>query len=148
MKFRKAISTDAKTLAKNNVMMAKESENVDIDFNTTLAGISSVLEDSSKGFYVVAEDKGEIIGQLMITFEWSDWRNKAIWWIQSVYIVGPWRRKGVFSGLLQEIYTLGEKEGVSCFRLYVHGLNRGAIEVYRKLGLVEGKYVMFECCND
>ena len=142
------MSKDAEILAKHNVMMAKESENVDIDFDTTLAGISSVLDDNSKGFYLVTEEKGDIVGQLMITYEWSDWRNKVIWWIQSVYVSSNFRLKGVFSGLLQAVYSLGEKEGVSCFRLYVHCSNSGAIEVYRKLNLAEGKYVMFEFCKD
>ena len=112
----------------------------------TFEGVLSVLEDPGKGFYLVVEEKGALIGQLMITFEWSDWRNKNIWWIQSVYIKPLWRKKGVFRNLLTEVYRLGQTNGVQFFRLYVHRSNADAIKVYRQLKMVEGCYQIFEHC--
>lgn len=144
MIIRMAVEDDAWVLADHNVMMARESENVDIDVKTTLLGIKSVLADMSKGFYLVAEEEGEIIGQLMITFEWSDWRDKNIWWIQSVYIVKDWRKKYVFQQMLDEVYQLGRLQEVDIFRLYVYADNFGAIAAYKRLKMKQMKYLVFE----
>ena len=146
MIIRKVVEDDAEVLAKHNVSMAKESENIDIEYDITHSGIQAVIMDSTKGFYLVAEENGDIVGQLMITFEWSDWRNENIWWIQSVYIEPSWRRKGVFGDLLEEIYRLGMAKGVHIFRLYVHRSNVDAIEVYRHLKMVDNTYQIFERC--
>ena len=146
MLFRPARKTDARDIAAHNVALALESENVNISFDLTREGVRSVLDDPQKGFYLVVEEKGSLIGQLMITFEWSDWRNENIWWIQSVYIEPSWRRKGVFRDLLEEVYRLGMAKGVHIFRLYVHRSNVDAIEVYRHLKMVDNTYQIFERC--
>jgi RimJ/RimL family protein N-acetyltransferase len=144
MILREAIEDDAEILARNNVLMAKESENVDIDYEFTLSGILSVLCDSNKGFYLIAEEDGVIFGQLMITYEWSDWRNHNIWWIQSVYISRDRRMNHIFRTMLEEVYRLGKIEGVKVFRLYVHSENLGAINAYKKVDMSQKKYLVFE----
>jgi len=95
MQIRKASLDDAEKIAKNNVMLALESENMEIEYETTLEGIKTLIKNDEKGFYIVAEDGGSIIGQLMVTYEWSDWRGEDIWWLQSIYVNKEWRRKGV-----------------------------------------------------
>jgi GNAT superfamily N-acetyltransferase len=142
--IRLAKKVDARVIAAHNVALAEESEKITISLDQTFEGVMSVLEDPGKGFYLVVEEKGVLIGQLMITFEWSDWRNKNIWWIQSVYIKPLWRKKGVFRNLLTEVYRLGQTNGVQLFRLYVHRSNADAIKVYRQLKMVEGSYQIFE----
>jgi GNAT superfamily N-acetyltransferase len=90
-------------IAHNNMLLARESENMALNPATALAGVQAILTDPSKGFYLVAEERHTIIGQLMITYEWSDWNNTMMWWIQSVYTKREWRKHGVFMKLLNEI---------------------------------------------
>ncbi|MBU0498376.1 MAG: GNAT family N-acetyltransferase [Candidatus Thermoplasmatota archaeon] len=144
MQIRRAASSDAKVLASHNVMLAQESENCKIELETTLAGVYSVLADPSKGFYVVALENEKIVGQLMITFEWSDWRNRQIWWVQSVYVKFGFRRKGVFQNMFKYIETEAKTACVSLIRLYVHDTNVNACLVYDALGLQPAPYHMYE----
>ncbi|MBM4249916.1 MAG: GNAT family N-acetyltransferase [Euryarchaeota archaeon] len=140
MRIRNAGLEDAETVARFNVLLAKESEGEELEYRTVLKGVRTLLLDERKGFYLVALEKGEIVGQVMVTYEWSDWRNRNIWWIQSVYVTKPWRRRGVFRDLFEELWVRAAKEGVGLLRLYVHGANRRALEVYRRLGMEKTPY--------
>jgi hypothetical protein len=93
MIIRKANINDAENIANHNIKLAKESEGLDISKEEALNGVKGILNDSKKGFYLVAEHDDKIVGELMITYEWSDWRGKNIWWIQSAYVKKPWRKK-------------------------------------------------------
>ncbi len=144
MIIRKANINDAETIAENNVKLAYESEGLKISYETTLEGVKSVLSDPTKGFYLVAEKDNEIIGELMITFEWSDWRSKNIWWIQSVYVKESWRRKNVFKILVEKTKKIAIENDVSIIKLYVHSENKKAITAYNRVGMKKTPYEVYE----
>ena len=144
IRIRLAQPNDVESIASNNVLLAKESEEKKISYEQTYCAVTSVLADATKGLYLVAEYQGKIIGQLMITFEWSDWRNENIWWIQSVFVEKRWRRQGIFHQLLNKVYVLGCEKGVHIFRLYVHTSNKAAIAIYRKCLWMQKDYLVFE----
>ena len=109
------------------------------------AGVDAVLGDESKGLYFVAEAEGRVVGQLMITFEWSDWRNAQFWWIQSVYVHPDWRRKGIYRSMHGAIINLARSQpGVCGVRLYVEGDNHIAKCVYERVGLSPSSYQEYE----
>lgn len=143
--IRVALPEDGEIIAARNREMAFETEDRVLDCVIARKGAMSVLEDPAKGWYLVAESGGEIIGQCMITLEWSDWRDGQIWWIQSVYIIPECRRTGVFS----EMYAWIADAARNCpdvvgLRLYVEHENQAAREAYRRLGMDETPYVMYE----
>ena len=144
MIIRKANINDAETIAENNVKLAYESEGLKISYETTLEGVKSVLSDPTKGFYLVAEKDNEIIGELMITFEWSDWRSKNMWWIQSVYVKESWRRKNVFKILVEKTKKIAIENDVSIIKLYVHSENKKAITAYNRVGMKKTPYEVYE----
>ena len=122
--IRKAELKDAGTIAKFNTLMAKGTENMELDSQTAIRGAKAIIKDPHKGFYLVAEMKGEIIGQLMVTNEWSDWRNKYFLWIQSLYVREEFMQKGIFSSLLHHLKDITRyKKNVTCLRLYVEKTN-------------------------
>jgi len=135
---------DLQTIAAFNSAMAEETEGRALQKDIILPGVEAVLQDPLKGFYLLAEDEGKIIGQLMITFEWSDWRNGNIWWIQSVYVQPEARRKGVYKSLYEEVCRIALKSKVTGIRLYVDEFNDDAQKVYSSLGMRESHYVMYE----
>ena len=125
--------------------MAAETENVQLDKNTVTKGVSAVIEDPAKGQYYVAEKKGKIIGSLLTTFEWSDWRNGTVLWIQSVYILPEFRRKGVYSNMYKHIKArVLENEKLNGIRLYADKDNDVAHKTYLKLGMNPDHYITFE----
>lgn len=144
MIIRKAKIEDAETIAKNNVVLAKESENMTIEQDTTFKGVKAVISNSDRGFYLVAENDDEILGEVLVTYEWSDWQNKNMWWVQSAYVEKKYRRKSIFSKLLEEVKKLGKKEGVDIIRLYVYRKNFNAINVYNHLNMNEKPYIIYE----
>lgn len=145
MNIRIATSADAAPLVEFNQAMALETEGVRLDAQTLKSGVEAVFADEKKGFYVVAETDGEIIGGLMITFEWSDWRANWFWWIQSVYITPEFRGKGVYRRLYEFVAGKAKERGDVCgFRLYVEKENRAAQAVYEKLEMDESHYLMYE----
>ncbi len=147
MNIRKAILGDAEDITKQNILLAKESEKVVLDANTVFAGVNAVLSDKRKGFYIVAEEDNVIIGQMMITFEWSDWRNTNIWWIQSVYVQKQWRKKKIFSELFQYIQQQARKHHVSILRLYTYESNTVAQIVYQQIGMQKEPYMFYQKTN-
>lgn len=143
--IRKAQGTDAKSLVEFNQAMALETEGKTLKPEILKNGVEAVFEDSDKGFYVVAESAGEIVGGLMVTYEWSDWRNSWFWWIQSVYITPDFRGKRIYSKLYEFVKNLAREKGNVCgFRLYVEKENVNAQKVYEKLGMEASYYLMYE----
>jgi ribosomal protein S18 acetylase RimI-like enzyme len=145
VQIRRATLDDAQTIAAHNAAMAQETENVLLDAERVRLGVDAVLRDPAKGFYTVAALNGVVIGQLMITFEWSDWRNGTFWWIQSVYVQPEYRRLGVYRRLYQHV--LGEAEArpdVCGIRLYVSKENSAARQVYERLAMHAAHYDMYE----
>jgi GNAT superfamily N-acetyltransferase len=104
---------DADILARFNVELAKESENLALDPARVKAGVEALLRDPAKGTYFVAEAGGAVVGQLLITHEWSDWRNGDFWWLQSVYVRSDFRRRGVFQALFDHVLASAKRQGMS-----------------------------------
>jgi GNAT superfamily N-acetyltransferase len=143
--IRAARATDAAVIARFNRAMALETEQRKLSLPRVLRGVKALLIDPAKGAYFVAESGGEVIGQLLITYEWSDWRNGNFWWIQSVYVAPAWRGRGVFKGLHAHIERLAQKRKDVCgLRLYVDAQNTKAKEVYARLGLKVTHYELWE----
>ena len=142
---RPAIHDDIEFLVRGNAQMALETENLSLDMDRLRRGVHAVFDDSSRGFYLIAEVNGSRAGQMMITSEWSDWRNGVFWWIQSVYTVPEFRRRGVFHALYAEATALAQKSGSVCgLRLYVDAHNLQAQAIYRRCGMHETAYRLFE----
>lgn len=144
MQIRRATKNDSSAIIKHNILLAKESEGEKLDLVIAKKGVETLFSHPEKGFYLVAEEDNRIIGQLMITFEWSDWRNKDIWWIQSVYVEKDHREKGVFTELFNEIKKQAQNQDVPLLRLYVHKHNINAQKVYEKRNMTKGTYVFYE----
>lgn len=145
MNIRLARKEDASALVDFNQAMALETEGKTLDSQVLTQGVNAVFSDEKKGFYVVAEDAGKIAGGLMVTFEWSDWRDGWFWWIQSVYILPDYRGKRIYSLLYQFVKDEAQKQGDVCgFRLYVEKENEKAQKVYEKLGMESSHYLMYE----
>ena len=144
MRIRLADLEDVEQMAQNNILLAKESEGASVDYSISLSAVKAVISDKNKGFYVVAEENNQVVGQLMVTYEWSDWRNKMMWWIQSVYIKKDYRRKGVFKMLFGMVEEMARKNSVSVIRLYVHSENRDAARVYERIGMEKTPYLIYQ----
>ena len=138
---RRAALSDLDRLVEFNAAMALETEGRNLEHSLLRAGVQGVLEDSSRGYYVVGEVPQQnthsvVIGQLLITYEWSDWRNANFWWIQSVYVQQEWRNCGVFQALYRHVYDHAQARTDVCgVRLYVEHENTTAQAVYAKMGL-------------
>lgn len=145
IRIRPATKQDAEVIVLQNLSLAMESEGITLDKELVRKGVLALLDDKNKGFYIVAEENNRIIGQLMITVEWSDWRNKPIWWIQSVYVQKNWRHKTVFTRLLAFVRTQALEQNVAFLRLYVHHDNQTAIQVYEKSGWSKEPYLFYQC---
>jgi GNAT superfamily N-acetyltransferase len=132
---------DTPFLVEGNRIMAWETEHHALDPAILSAGVAAVFQDTRCGFYLIAELDGKPVGQLMVTYEWSDWRNGWIWWIQSVHVIESARRQGVFSTLFQSVEDGARAQGnVRGFRLYVERDNQIAQATYQKLGMLETAY--------
>src|SRR5215469_9421853 len=133
---RPATKSDQPTLIEFNQAMAWETEHKVLEFDAISRGVAAVFDDPAKGFYLVAERGTSVVGQLMITTEWSDWRNGWFWWIQSVYVHPEARRQGIFRLLFDEAKRLGKAKGnVVGLRLYVEKHNTTAQSTYLGLGM-------------
>ena len=145
IQIREAIKSDAGQIAEFNARLASETEAIQLLPDVVGPGVEAMLADPSKGRYWVAEAGGRIVGQIMVTYEWSDWRNGMIWWIQSVYVRPESRRKGVFSGLFRHVESLAAAApGVVGLRLYVERNNARAQQTYKALGMVKPGYLVME----
>lgn len=145
MLIRKAKMQDLRALVQFNQAMAQETEALTLDETTLIKGVNTLLNHPEKGFYLVAEIEGEIVGSLMVTFEWSDWRAKDYYWIQSVYIRPQNRRRGIYAKLYAEVKQLAAANGgAASFRLYVEQENTTAQQTYQALGMKQSYYLMYE----
>jgi GNAT superfamily N-acetyltransferase len=145
LKIREAVLSDAPVVAAFNLLLAEESEGLRLEEAIVHAGVTAMLKDPAKGRYYVAEAEGTVVGQVMITYEWSDWRNGNMWWIQSVYVKPEFRRAGVFRSLFNYLRNLAQtRKDVCSLRLYVHSENTRAHESYKRLGMTLTQYEVFE----
>ena len=147
--IRAATLSDTAVVADFNLRMAWETEQRRLDISRAQAGVAALLSDSAKGTYFLAETEKDgatvVAGQLLITYEWSDWRNGNFWWIQSVYVSEGFRARGIFRALFDHIQTLARaRKDVCGLRLYMDAHNHGARRTYERLGLQPTNYEMFE----
>lgn len=143
--IRPAQLSDAPTIAEFNRAMAWETEEKELPSEIILAGVQTLLATPAYGFYIVAEMDQQIVACLMITTEWSDWRNGVLWWIQSVFVAPDYRRRGIYRRMYELVKDLADGEPSVCgFRLYVERDNARAQTTYRSLGMTQTPYLVFE----
>lgn len=143
--IRNATTADASTIADYNNRLAEETEARSLDPVLIGPGVEAIIADLSKGRYWVAVAGDEIIGQIAVTYEWSDWRNGMMWWISSVYVNSDHRRRGVYSSLYRHVESQAKSDPeVIGIRLYVEKENKKAQETYKKLGMDMTKYRIME----
>ncbi len=175
--IRRAEERDLPLIVRYNCLMASETEGITLSVDTVSAGVRSVLEEPTRGFYLIAEAKPVLtrpsveklyeddgtfwapegtpsrpppasptpVGQLMVTYEWSDWRCGDFWWIQSVYVEPDWRRRGVFRAMFDQVMQEAEtRVDVVGLRLYTATSNDKAKAAYRQLGMDGDRYVVYE----
>mgnify|MGYP001311376176 CR=1 FL=1 len=142
---RRATLQDLDVLVEFNSAMALETESKTLDERLLRDGVALLFDGDDRGFYLVAEAEGRVVGQLLVTYEWSDWRNAFFWWIQSVYVTSEWRRMGVYRRLHEYLLDEARLGGDVCgVRLYVDRDNHVAQQVYSSLGMGRSRYDMFE----
>jgi len=145
MVIRAARSEDAAVVAEFNAAMALETEHKRLDPAILRAGVEHAISNPEIARYFLAEIDGRVAGQLMITMEWSDWRNATFWWIQSVYVRPEHRSRGVFKALYRHVEAIArERKDVCGLRLYVERENAAAQAVYRRLGMCDTGYLVYE----
>jgi len=144
LKIRLAERGDIAAIAEWNRAMAWETEQKRLDPQVLLRGVTAVLDEPRRGFYLVAELDGKAAGCLLVTYEWSDWRNGDFWWFQSVYVTPDARRSGVFRAMYAEVAQRAKQAGAVGLRLYVETENLRAQRTYRELGMEQCHYFMYE----
>jgi GNAT superfamily N-acetyltransferase len=142
--IRKAKPEDALVIIDFQQKMAWETEQLTLVPETINSGVNAVFINATRGQYWVAEDKGTVVASLLITFEWSDWRNTNVWWFQSVYVLPAFRRTGIFRSMYMHIKNEADKQGVAGLRLYVETNNSRAKKTYEALGMKSEHYTMYE----
>lgn len=143
---RQATPDDIDHIAKFQQKMALETEGKALNADLLRKGVNAVFEaDGDKGFYLVADIDDETVGSLLMTFEWSDWRNATFWWIQSVYVDAAYRRRGVYKAMYDHIYSIAnERDDICGIRLYVERENHIAQQTYTSLGMDMSHYDLRE----
>jgi ribosomal protein S18 acetylase RimI-like enzyme len=145
VRIRTANAKDVETLLRFQQAMATETEDKGLDPKRLRDGIAYLIDHPAEGFYLIAERDGHSTGSLMVTFEWSDWRNGRFWWIQSVYVDQSWRRQGIYTALHQAIREKALEDPEGCgIRLYVEKENTSAQATYAHLGMEETHYRLYE----
>lgn len=145
MNIRKALNKDIDVIARYNYNLAYETENKILDMNILTRGVEAIIKDENKGIYHVCEINGEVVGQIMYTFEWSDWRNGTFLWIQSVYVNKEFRGMGVFKALYKFIRDIADNDNNICgIMLYVEKENTIAKKTYKNIGMKECNYYIYE----
>ena len=146
--IRKATPEDSSTIIDFQKKMAWETEQVTLLPEIIDKGVNAVFTNPARGQYWVAEENGNIVASLLITYEWSDWRNTNVWWLQSVYVRQPFRRTGIFRSMYSLIKNEADKQGVAGLRLYVETNNSSAQKTYEALGMMSEHYTMYEWLKD
>lgn len=144
MIIRKATPSDSEIIISFQQKMAWETEQMTLAPDIISKGVNAVFANPSHGQYWVAENENGVAASLLITYEWSDWRNCNVWWFQSVYVLPEFRRKGIFRSMFQHIKDESTKEGIGGLRLYVETNNLPAQSTYEALGMTSLHYRMFE----
>jgi len=145
MIIRQAIESDSGSIVEFQLSMAWETEELKLNEPTVIKGVAAVFEDPAKGIYYVAETDGKVVGSLLTTFEWSDWRNGTVLWIQSVYVRPEYRKRSIFSKLYKHIQEkVNGNPDLRGIRLYADKTNIPAHGVYEHLGMTAEHYQMFE----
>ena len=144
LQVRPATPADLDVIVAFNRALAEETEGLQLDSSTLRDGVRALLHGRAPGRYWTAELDGQIVGQLLITFEWSDWRNCMVWWIQSVHVAPEARRRGVFRALYDTARREARAAGAGGLRLYVDTSNTAAQAVYAALGMNGNHYRVFE----
>jgi ribosomal protein S18 acetylase RimI-like enzyme len=143
--LRRAVLADAPVIVEFSRRLAQDSEGLTLEPALLTPGVEAGLADPRKALYFVAEEAGVVVGQVMVTFEWSDWRNGWMWWIQSVYVLPEHRHRGVFRALYEHVHQAARADpGVIGLRLYVEEKNHHAQEVYHRLGMERTGYFVLE----
>jgi GNAT superfamily N-acetyltransferase len=142
--IRAAERGDIANIAAWNAAMAWETEQKRLDLQVLKPGVTAVFDEPRRGFYMVAERDGQAVGCLLVTYEWSDWRNGDFWWVQSVYVAPEARRGGVFRALYRDVAQRALASGAVGLRLYVETENSRAQRTYQELGMKECHYLMYE----
>ena len=140
IQIREAGPGDTEQVTAFSLACARDSENLELDGDTVRAGVGNALKDPSRARYFLAERNGKALGQIMLTREWSDWRNTWIWWLQSVYVSGEARGSGVFAALFAHVEKLAREAGAASIRLYVDKGNTAAERAYIKAGFEMDHY--------
>jgi len=138
---------DVEALVEFNQAMARETEDKALSTEVVTRGVESLINNPQYGFYVLAEADGAVVGALMVTFEWSDWRDAVFWWVQSVYVRPEHRRRGVYRKLYEHLKARARSQTeppVCGFRLYMEKNNEVARQVYEASGMQEARYLMYE----
>jgi GNAT superfamily N-acetyltransferase len=148
IRIRKATPEDAAVIIDFQQKLAWETENLTLDPEIINKGVKAVFTVPSRGQYWVAEDESKVVASLLITYEWSDWRNCSVWWFQSVYVLSSFRRTGIFRSMYQHIRNEAEKDGIGGLRLYVETNNSKAQQTYEALGMKGQHYKMYEWMKD
>jgi ribosomal protein S18 acetylase RimI-like enzyme len=147
LQIRPPTLTDVETIVDFNQRLAQETENRTLPLEVLRRGVRAILHDPQRGRYFLAEWEGQVVGQLMITLEWSDWRDGWMWWIQSVYVRAEARQRGVFRALYEHVLAQARAAGdVAGLRLYVEDHNTAAQATYHKLGMSDAGYRVLERC--
>ena len=142
---RQATPEDVDALVTFQLAMAQETEGKGLDPDLLRAGVTAVLQSMDKGFYIVAEVEGRSVAGLLVTYEWSDWRNATFWWIQSVYVDQASRRRGVYRAMHDHIFRAARsREDVCGIRLYVERTNLVAQQTYVSLDMAKSHYDLYE----
>jgi GNAT superfamily N-acetyltransferase len=144
LQIRQGTPLDLEFVVRSNQALARETENLELDPARLRAGVSAILEAKVAGCYWIAEQEGKPVGQLALSYEWSDWRNGQVWWIQSVYVLAAARKDGIFRALYEHTRREAMKNGAVGIRLYVDVTNTRAQAVYGALGMNGGHYRVFE----
>ena len=145
IQIRKGEDSDRDAIARFQIAMAWETENYKLDYETVLKGVGAVLKNEKLGAYYVAVIDNQVVGSLLTTYEWSDWRNGTVLWIQSVYVDSLFRKRGVYAALYSRVKAFVEgDESLKGIRLYVDESNQKAMEVYIRLGMNGEHYRVFE----
>ena len=142
--IRTAKPADAPAIIDFQLKMAWETEKMTLSAETVTRGVTAVFENKSRGQYYIADADGKVVASLLITCEWSDWRNCNVWWFQSVYVLPEFRRQGIFRKMYMYVKSRAEEEGVAGLRLYVETRNAKAKKTYEALGMSSEHYSFYE----
>ncbi len=146
--IRPAGPQDVERIVEFNVAMALESENLHLVPETVRKGVEKSLSDPSMGRYYLSHRSDEILGQIRVTLEWSDWHNAHYWWIQNVYVVPSARKQGVYAAMHRYVQNLAAQGGACGLQLYVDARNTDAQSAYKSLHMAQSRYLIFEQTED